>query len=289
LTPRASGKPPQNSRVSERPSHSVATDHGAETRIVIAGEHPIFRHGLRRLLEAERGFLIVSESSDGSRAVALAREFNPDILLLGFATTGPTVVDTLRALGQLPACPKTILLSERVDSPEVLSALQLGIRGVVLRDSTPEVLFQSIQTVMAGGLWLGDQAAFGVPPSLRKLETSRRRSKAFGLTRREIEIIRDVVAGYTNREIAERSSISETPSSHTSPTSSTSPARRAGLSWRCSPRIIVCSTACSRGGRAFRSCSLIMRKRPQMSGSASRRRRAACPPIVNSFRHKQKA
>ena len=207
-TRRASPKP-ENSPASERSSHPVLTDRANEIRIVIAGEHPIFRHGLRRLLEAERGFLIVSESSDGSTAVALAREFNPDILLLGFATSGPTVVETLRALGELPARPKAILLSERVDSPEVLSALQLGIRGVVLRDSTPDLLFQSIQTVMAGGLWLGDQAAFGAPPSLRKLETSRRRSKAFGLTRREIEIIRDVVAGYTNREIAERSSISE--------------------------------------------------------------------------------
>jgi len=181
----------------------------APVRIVIAGEHPIFRHGLRRLLEAEPGFLIVSETADGSAAVVLARDLTPDVLLLGSATSGPTIVETLRALSALPVCPRTIILSDRVDAPEVLSALQLGVKGVVLKDSAPEVLFHSIQSVMAGRYWLGHEATSGDAPSLRKLETSRRRSKAFGLTRREIEIIRAVVAGYTNREIAARSSISE--------------------------------------------------------------------------------
>ena len=178
-------------------------------RIVIAGEHPIFRHGLRRLLEAEKGFLIVSESADGSAAAALAREFSPDIMLLGLATSGPTVVETMRALAALPAMPKTIVLSDRADAPEVLGAFQHGTRGVVLKDSTPEILFRGIRTVMAGQFWLGHEAAPGAPPNLRRLETSRRQSKAFGLTRREIEIVRAVVAGCTNREIAERSAISE--------------------------------------------------------------------------------
>ena len=192
------------------PSTETTGDgHATAVRIVIAGEHSIFRHGLRRLLEAEQGILIVSESADGSKAVALVREFTPDILLLGSATSGPSVVETMRALAALAACPRTIILSDRVDAPEVLCALQLGVRGVVLKDSTPDMLFKGIQTVMAGQFWLGHEAGSGGAPSLRKLETSRRRTKAFGLTRREIEIIRAVVAGCTNREIAERSAISE--------------------------------------------------------------------------------
>jgi two-component system nitrate/nitrite response regulator NarL len=180
-----------------------------QIRIVIAGEHPIFRHGLRRLLEAEPSLAIVSETSDGSAAVEIAREMDADILLLGSATSGPSVIETLRALAALPACPKTILLSDRVDTPEVLGALQLGVRGVVLKDSTPDILFRSIDAVTAGAFWLGHEAASKPPANLRKLDSSRRQDKAFGLTRRELEIIRDVVAGYTNREIAERSSISE--------------------------------------------------------------------------------
>jgi two-component system, NarL family, nitrate/nitrite response regulator NarL len=205
----ASPSPIHGTGVSGRSGETTAEPPATAVRIVIAGEHSIFRHGLRRLLEAEPGFLIVSESADGSTAVALAREFAPDILLLGSATSGPSIVETICALAALPAGPRTIILSDRVDAPEVLSALQHGVRGVVLKDSTPAMLFRGIRTVMAGQFWLGHEAASGGLPSLRKLETSRRRTMAFGLTRREIEIVRAVVAGCTNREIAERSAISE--------------------------------------------------------------------------------
>lgn len=177
-------------------------------RIVIAGEHPIFRHGLRRLLEAEPGFLIVSETGDGSAAVPLVQESKPDILLLGFATSGRPAVETVRELAGSSSV-RTIILTDRVDTPDVMCALQLGARGVVPKDSAPEVLFKSIQSVMDGHFWLGREQVSEAVPGLRKLEAARRRSKAFGLTRREVEILRAVVAGYTNREIAERTSISE--------------------------------------------------------------------------------
>jgi DNA-binding NarL/FixJ family response regulator len=178
-------------------------------RIVIAGEHPIFRHGLRRLLEAERGFVIVSETGDGSGAVELVRTLEPDILLLGFATSGRSAVDTLRELATVGGSTKTILLTDRVDSPEVMDALQHGARGLVPKDSPPGQLFESIRSVMAGHFWLDREELSGAVPGLRRLEASRRRTKAFGLTRRELEILRAVVAGYTNKEIAEQSSLSE--------------------------------------------------------------------------------
>jgi DNA-binding NarL/FixJ family response regulator len=178
-------------------------------RIVIAGEHSIFRDGLRRLLEAESGFVIAAESADGSAAPRLVVEFTPDVLLLGFATIGPSLTDTVHELAAVEPPVRTIVLTDRVDTPAVSLALQLGARGVVLKDSTPAVLFECIRNVMAGRFWLGDERVDGAVPNLRKLEAARRRSKLFGLTRREIEIIRGVVAGYTNREIAERACISE--------------------------------------------------------------------------------
>ena len=181
----------------------------APIRIVIAGEHPIFRHGLRRLLEAEPQFAIVGESGDGAQAAALVRELNPDILLLGFATSGTTAADTVKAIGEHERPTKTILLTDRVDTPEVKQVVQRGARGVVPKDSAPELLFESIRAVTAGHAWLDKEQTDGAIPALRKLEAERRRTKAFGLTRREIEILRAVVAGYTNKEIAERSSLSE--------------------------------------------------------------------------------
>jgi two-component system, NarL family, nitrate/nitrite response regulator NarL len=178
-------------------------------RIVIAGEHPIFRHGLRRLLEVDPRYFIVCETGDGAAAISLVQELEPDILLLGLATSGRPAVDTVRELAETQSRVRTIILTDRVDTPEVTAALQLGARGVVPKDSTPEILFKSIRSVMAGHFWLGREQVSGAVPGLRKLEASRRAAKAFGLTRRELDILRAVVAGYTNREIAERTAISE--------------------------------------------------------------------------------
>ncbi|HSL20159.1 MAG TPA: response regulator transcription factor [Vicinamibacterales bacterium] len=178
-------------------------------RIVIAGEHSIFRHGLRRLLEAELSFEILGETPDPLELPQLVRDLQPDVLLLPLGTPRSPTMTAVRAIAALGSPVRTLILTDRVDSPEIALALELGVRGVVLTDASPEVLFASIRSVLAGELWLGHEAMTGVETGLRKLETSRRRAKAFGLTRREIEIIRAVVAGYTNREIAERSSISE--------------------------------------------------------------------------------
>jgi two-component system nitrate/nitrite response regulator NarL len=178
-------------------------------RLVIAGEPPIFREGLRRLLEAESERLKVSGIGGESAVVNLVRSHKPDILLLALARFGRPAVDTLKELTASGAAVRTIILTDSVDSPDILGAVQLGARGVVPRDSAPDVLFASIKSVLAGHFWIGREQISGVVPSLRKLDAARRQSKAFGLTRREIDIVRAVVAGCTNKEIAERSAISE--------------------------------------------------------------------------------
>jgi len=178
-------------------------------RLVIAGEHSIFRHGLRRLLEAEPGFVIVREVADGAAAIQLVRDLAPDALLLGLSHSRRPPVETLKLAIGYAATTRTIVLTDRIDRAEVFAAVQLGVRGVVLKDSSPEVLFKSIRAVTGGEYWLGHDRFGAVVPSLRKVEAARRKTKAFGLTRREIEIVRSVVAGYSNREIAARSSITE--------------------------------------------------------------------------------
>jgi len=178
-------------------------------RLVIAGEPPIFREGLRRLLEAESKLLTVSAIGGESAAVTLVGAHTPDILLLALSRFGRPAVETLRELAASGTSVRTIVLTDSVDSPDILGALELGARGVVPRDSAPDVLFKSIQSVTAGHYWIGREQISGVRPSLRKLDAARRQSKAFGLTRREIDILRAVVAGCTNKEIAERSAITE--------------------------------------------------------------------------------
>ena len=178
-------------------------------RVAVADGHPIFRDGLRRLLETDPRLLVVGEGGERAGAVALVHESAPDILLLGFATSDQSAVETLSELAESHVRVRTIVLTDCVDTPDVLRALQAGARGVILKDSSPEVLFKCIHSVVAGDFWIGRERVSDAVVSLRKLQTARRRSRTFGLTPREIEIARAVVAGYTNKEIARQSSISE--------------------------------------------------------------------------------
>jgi len=175
-------------------------------RIVIAGEHPIFLEGLRRLIETQPAFVTVAT---GASAPALVSEFAPDILLLALGNGSPSVASTIQEIALTAPAVRTIVLTNSVDTPCVSRALESGVRAVVPKDSPPDALFKSIECVMAGRYWIGGELPSDAVPSLRQLETSRRQDKAFGLTRRELEILRCIVGGHTNKEIAERSSISE--------------------------------------------------------------------------------
>jgi DNA-binding NarL/FixJ family response regulator len=179
-------------------------------RISIVDRQSIFRDGLRRLLETDPQFRIVGEASDDRAAVInLVRELRPDILLIGMDASGSSTVETIRELATFWPSIRAIVLASSVCTHDVMHVLELGARGVIPKDSTPEVLFNSIHSVMAGHFWVGRERVAETGPGLRRFEAARRRSRAFGLTLREIDIVRAVVVGRTNREIAQQSFISE--------------------------------------------------------------------------------
>ena len=189
-------------------------------RIVIADDHPIFRDGLRRLLESEGDMKVVGEACDGYEAVKLAAEIKPDILLLDLAMPHHTGLDALRDLnasGGAAGAMRIILLTAAVEKKQMVEALQLGARGVVLKDSATELLLKSIHAVMSGEYWVGRDSVSNLVQYLRGLMQSTNeeaKQKKFGLTPRELEIVSAVVAGYANREIAEYFKISEDTVKH---------------------------------------------------------------------------
>jgi DNA-binding NarL/FixJ family response regulator len=178
-------------------------------RIVIAAESPILREGLRRLIESEPGLIVAGGAADGFKAAALVRDLKPDILLLGLRKSGRQVLDTLLEVEASGASVRTILLANRFDTPEVVGAMRHGVCGLVPTDSSADVLFESIRTAMGGGVWIGHESVSNASEACRRLNAAWRRTKAFGLTSRELEIVGAVVAGHTNKEIARRLSISE--------------------------------------------------------------------------------
>jgi len=179
-------------------------------RLVIADDFPIFRAGLRRLLEADGVLQIVGESALGRSVLALVRDRQPDILLLGARTPSTAWRETLRQFADAGVAVRAILMVTSIDAPDVADALECGACAVIAQDATVGVLLRSIDTVMAGQYWVGqDGAVADLAACVRRFEEVRRREQQFGLTRRELDIVRAVVDGDTNKEIAARLAISE--------------------------------------------------------------------------------
>jgi two-component system NarL family response regulator len=195
-----------------RPPVSAASVHvvSAAIRVAIADEFPVFRDGLRRLLEMDARLRIVGVTGVLDAPI-LVRAAEPDVLLLG-SRSPDRVVETLREVAEARPETRTILLTQSTAADAVARALEIGAWGVVAKDSAADRLFSSIETVAAGECWVGDQPVDGpedIGPSIRRFDHARRQSQSFGLTRRELDIVRAVVNGDTNREIAGRLAISQ--------------------------------------------------------------------------------
>ena len=185
-------------------------------RILIADDHPIVRDGLRRLLETEPDFQVVGQAADGREAVKLVREVQPEILLLDLSMPRLPGLEVLRELSDSASPVRTILLAAAIEKEQIVEALQMGARGVVLKESATQLLFKGIRTVMAGQFWVGREKVSDLVAALRGLVASAgdKPDKNFGLTRRELEIVSTIVAGYTNRDIAQKFSLSEDTVKH---------------------------------------------------------------------------
>jgi len=180
-------------------------------RVLLADDHPVVRVGLRNMLQVDPKIQVVGEAKDGVEALEMAHKLRPDILLLDLAMPNVAGMDALREMTATSLNTRTVVLTGLIDKQQVLEALQLGARGVVLKDAIVEHLTACIHAVMQGQYWLDGHPVQNLVQVLRDLaaQTARPPRKTFGLTARELEVVNLITEGCTNKDIAKTFGISE--------------------------------------------------------------------------------
>ena len=177
-------------------------------RVAIADDHPIFRDGLRKLLEHEEDIVVVGEVSSGAECPALLAKVKPDILLLDLRMPDKDGLTLLEEMNFDSMQSRVIVLTATEDDRDVIRAMRLGARGVVLKQSASDLLIKSIRKVAGGEIWLDKRMTSEVMRAFAKSTETGRREKPL-LSDREKEIVQLVAQGYRNREIGEKLFISE--------------------------------------------------------------------------------
>jgi len=181
-------------------------------RVAIADARPVLREGLRRLLQAEPELQVIGQAENGAEAVKLVKARRPDVLMIEAGIAGTTGMPVLRELSKMSTDCRVVLLNASLDRMQVLEALRLGVRGLVTKNTTVGLMLKCIRTVTAGQYWIGRESVsdlIGCLMPRRPGSETAALPKKTELTRRELQIVSAVVAGYANKDIAARLSLSE--------------------------------------------------------------------------------
>jgi two-component system nitrate/nitrite response regulator NarL len=181
-------------------------------RIVVADDHPVVRFGVKNMLQAEEGFEVVGEAEDGDDAITQTIELEPDILLLDLSMPRLPGLEAMRAIMTKAPRVKIVLLTGTISTQQIIEALQIGARGIVLKESVAGDLGESLKAVLSGDYWIGGQRVANLLTALHGLMAKAAavpEKKTFGLTPRELEVVSCIVEGCSNKDVAKQFTISE--------------------------------------------------------------------------------
>ena len=180
----------------------------AETiRILVADDHPLLRRGLRTLIATEPGMELAGEAEDGLEAVSKARSLGPDVILMDLAMPGKSGIEAIAEIKREDPEVRILVLTSFSEDAQIFAAIKAGALGYVLKDISSEELLKAIRDVYQGQSSLH-------PSIARKLvreigQPSAQQPTAEPLTEREVQVLKLVAGGLTNREVAEALVLSE--------------------------------------------------------------------------------
>ncbi len=175
-------------------------------RIFVADDHPVVRQGLRAFLESRDGFEVVGEADDTERTVARVAELAPDIVLMDLVMPGAGGVAAIRRIRDRLPETRVIVLTSFASDDQVIPAVQAGAAGYLLKDVEPSGLEAAIRLVHRGEALLDPQIAQRVMDEVARPSTS---GDLGALTPRELEVLRLLARGLSNRQLAEELVVSE--------------------------------------------------------------------------------
>ena len=169
--------------------------------LLLADDHPIFRQGLKSLLEQE-GFKVLAESSDGFEAVSLAEKLHPDVAVLDFSMPGLNGLEAAKEIQRVSPRTNLVMLTIHREEQYVVEAVNAGIKGYVLKSEAATALVEAIREAYRGNAYLSPGISrFAVDSSLLK---TRGGAPAEILSPRELQVLQLIAEGNTTRVIAEK-------------------------------------------------------------------------------------
>jgi len=183
---------------------------GHPTRVLVADDHPIVRSGLEALLRGSSEFELVASCPNGDLALVMIRQTLPEVAVLDVQMPGLTGVQVLAALKEETLNTRVILLTASASDEQVVTAVKLGVSGILLKEAAADDLLECIRSVSVGLQWLDDEL---VPGALERYRQEQNRSRATNdfetLTPRELQISELVARGLSNKEIARQIGVSD--------------------------------------------------------------------------------
>ena len=178
-------------------------------KILIVDDHSVIRTGLRTILAAQPDLEVVGEAADGHQAIQLARDLRPDVVLMDISMPGPAGggIEVTRRLREILPNTSVLILTVHEDETLLREAIRVGASGYVIKRAAESELVSAVQAVARGEMYIHPAMTRALLKDLAT-PTAPRQTTVESLTPREIEVLRMLSKGYTNRQIAEALRIS---------------------------------------------------------------------------------
>lgn len=171
-------------------------------RLLVADDHALIRKGLVQLIEMEKDIKVISQASNGEEAYKLAKKFMPDLILMDVNMPVMNGIKAAKMLKEEKHPSKVLFLTIYNDREYLLEALKLGVEGYILKDAEYDDLIKAIRTIYNGGVYIH-------PSLMEEIDNIDQETLKKDLTPREIEILKLISKGYSNKEIAQKLFLSE--------------------------------------------------------------------------------